>query len=395
MYDALWISSNARAYLKALPHQARTGVRFAIKANSHIAILKILKRAGIGADVVSGGELEKALYAGIDAKKIVFSGVGKTTLELKRAIQAKIGSIQVESLSELDAILKLSHLSKSTPIPIGLRLNPSLNVNTHKHIHTSDPHSKFGLDDSSMQSALKTCAQNKQLSLQGISAHMGSQITELESFRRLFDFLRRTALHCEKTSGTKLKYVSVGGGLGICYQYEDVPTLSEYGSLLGEVFMGTPWKIYSEPGRCLLGPAGDLIARVVSRKQQNGKHILVLDAGMNDLLRPALYGAYHEVSLIRKQENPKIPGPTKLINFKVVGPVCESTDVFHENISLPEEIGAGDLVRIRNVGAYGFSMASTYNVRPLPGEYLYLQNKLHRLRKPRPISDLWRDEISL
>ncbi len=404
-YDPQWIASQADKLLEALPKQARAGVRYAVKANSNLSILKIISNKKIGADVVSGGELEKALAAGFASDRIVFSGVGKTRDELEYAIQQNIDSIQIESVSELHQILELArrksaHPARNTPIKspinapisVGLRLNPNLKVDTHKHIHTSDRFSKFGMDAPAFKESLQILAREPKLKLKGLSAHIGSQITDLRSFSMLFDWMRETAKQAEAQSGLELSYVSVGGGLGVSYrENEKPPTLKQYGAALSKAFKQCPWNLYLEPGRILVAPAGVLVSRVVQQKVQNRKPILVLDAGMNDLMRPALYGAHHQIESLRHSNVTR----TELKKFKVVGPVCESTDVFSGNMALPSDMQVGDIVLIHNAGAYGFSMASQYNLRTLPAEYFIEDNSLRLVRRPGVISDLWKDEISL
>jgi diaminopimelate decarboxylase len=359
-------------YLKFTKSFKKTNplVCFAAKSNSNVAILKILGKLGAGADVVSGGELLKALKAGIKASKIVFSGVGKTEDELKIAINKKILLINCESESEAKLVNKIAKKLKKK-VSIGFRLNPNVDAKTHKNISTGKAENKFGLSIKTFKSFFKTLPIYKNIKLDALSVHIGSQILTDTPYKKTLNVMSKLI----KDLKLKLKFVDLGGGFGINYSGKDKPiNLNKYSALVYNFSKKLNCKIIFEPGRSIVGDTGILLSKVQYIKDGAKKKFIILDAGMNDFMRPALYDAKHTIIPISK-----IKSKTKgLIEF--VGPICESTCKFgiYKNY---QKIKENDYVAITNVGAYGASLSSNYNTRPLVAEILVNKNKLRYIRK--------------
>jgi len=344
---------------------------FSVKSNANIALLKELKKIGSGADVVSAGELLKATKAGISSKKIVFSGIGKTSDEIQLAIKNKVLLINIESESEANLINKISKkMSRTTSV--GIRLNPNITGKTNKKISTGGKDDKFGLSFNDFVSLCKKINSMKNLKLEGLSVHIGSQITNIEPFRKVLSVLNQII------SKTKInfKFVDLGGGMGISYSRKEKKlNLDQYAKLVNKFTKDKKVQIIFEPGRSIIANTSILISKVIYIKKSNNKKFIILDAGMNDFLRPALYDAYHEIIPLKKNSK-------KIKDYvEFVGPICESSDKFlsQKNIS---EIHEGDYVAIVNVGAYGMSLASNYNTRPIISEVLVDKSK-HKLIKKR------------
>jgi diaminopimelate decarboxylase len=359
-------------YLKFTKSFKKTNplVCFAAKSNSNVAILKILGKLGAGADVVSGGELLKALKAGIKASKIVFSGVGKTEDELKIAINKKILLINCESESEAKLVNKIAKKLKKK-VSIGFRLNPNVDAKTHKNISTGKAENKFGLSIKSFKSFFKTLPIYKNIRLDALSVHIGSQILTDTPYKKTLNVMSKLIKDLE----LKLKFVDLGGGFGINYSGKDKPiNLNKYSALVYNFSKKLNCKIIFEPGRSIVGDTGILLSKVQYMKNGAKKKFIILDAGMNDFMRPALYDAKHTIIPISKVKS-KTKG---LIEF--VGPICESTCKFgiYKNY---QKIKENDFVAITNVGAYGASLSSNYNTRPLVAEILVNKNKLRYIRK--------------
>ena len=359
-------------YLKFTKSFKKTNplVCFAAKSNSNVAILKILGKLGAGADVVSGGELLKALKAGIKASKIVFSGVGKTEDELKIAINKKILLINCESESEAKLVNKIAKKLKKK-VSIGFRLNPNVDAKTHKNISTGKAENKFGLSIKSFKSFFKTLSIYKNIKLDALSVHIGSQILTDAPYKKTLNVMSKLIKDLE----LKLKFVDLGGGFGINYSGKDKPiNLNKYSALVYNFSKKLNCKIIFEPGRSIVGDTGILLSKVQYIKDGAKKKFIILDAGMNDFMRPALYDAKHTIIPISKVKS-KTKG---LIEF--VGPICESTCKFgiYKNY---QKIKENDYVAITNVGAYGASLSSNYNTRPLVAEILVNKNKLRYIRK--------------
>ncbi len=343
---------------------------FAAKSNSNLNILRVLGKLGAGADVVSGGELLKALKAGIRPNKIVFSGVGKTEEELKIAINKKILLINCESESEAKLINNLSKKLRKK-VSIGFRLNPNVDAKTHKNISTGKAENKFGLSIKNFKVFLKTVKTFKNVKLEALSVHIGSQILNDTPFRKTLNVMSKLI----KELKLNLKYVDLGGGFGINYTDKEKPiNLSKYSRLVHNFSKKLNCKIIFEPGRSIIGNTGLLISKIQFIKKGANKNFIVLDAGMNDFMRPALYEAFHKIIPISKKSS-RMKG-----KIEFVGPICETTCKFGVYKNYPK-INENDFVAITNVGAYGSSLSSNYNTRPLVAEILINKNKLRFIRK--------------
>ena len=343
---------------------------FAAKSNSNLNILRVLGKLGAGADVVSGGELLKALKAGIKAKKIVFSGVGKTEEELKIAINKNILLINCESESEAKLVNSLAKKLRKK-VSIGFRLNPNVDAKTHKNISTGKAENKFGLSIKSFKIFLKTINSLKNIKLDALSVHIGSQILNDAPFKKTLSVMSKLI----KELRLNLKYVDLGGGFGINYTNKEKPiNLNKYSKLVENFSKKLNCKIIFEPGRSIIGNTGLLISKIQFIKKGANKNFIILDAGMNDFMRPALYDAFHQIIPVSKN-SAKSKG-----KIEFVGPICESTCKFgiYKNY---QKINENDFIAITNVGAYGSSLSSNYNTRPLIAEILINKNKLRYIRK--------------
>lgn len=354
---------------------------FAVKANSNIAILNLFASLGAGFDIVSGGELERVLYAGGDPQKIVFSGVGKTASEIEAALKANILCFNVESRSEL---LRIEAVASKINIkaPISIRVNPDVDAKTHPYISTGLKDNKFGVDFNQALALYLEAKGMSYIEIKGIDCHIGSQITELKPF---VDALDRVLSLVDqlKNNNIHLSHIDIGGGIGICYQDESPPDFDIYTKAILNKIQNLDVKIIFEPGRALVGNAGVLLSKVEYLKQNDVKHFAIIDAAMNDLMRPTLYDAYHEIKIVREHD-------TKLQSFDVVGPVCESGDFIAKNRSL--KLKENDLVCIMSAGAYGMSMSSNYNSRGRAAEVMVDRDKIFEIRAREKSSDLFKLE---
>tara|TARA_B100001057_G_scaffold416954_1_gene435307 strand:+ start:385 stop:1614 length:1230 start_codon:yes stop_codon:yes gene_type:complete len=343
---------------------------FAAKSNSNLNILRILGKLGAGADVVSGGELLKALKAGIKPNKIVFSGVGKTEEELKIAINKKILLINCESESEAKLVNNLARKLRKK-VSIGFRLNPNIDAKTHKNISTGKAENKFGLSIKNFKVFLKTINSFKNIKLDALSVHIGSQILNDAPFKKTLNVMNKLIRELK----LNLKYVDLGGGFGINYSDKEKPiNLNKYSKLVHNFSKKLNCRIIFEPGRSIIGNTGLLIAKIQFIKKGANKDFIILDAGMNDFMRPALYEAFHKIIPINKKSS-KMNG-----KIEFVGPICESTCKFGVYKNYPK-VYENEFVAITNVGAYGSSLSSNYNTRPLIAEILIKKNKLRYIRK--------------
>jgi diaminopimelate decarboxylase len=361
-YSTATLERHYKVFSEALPKGSL--IAFAVKANGNQAVLKTLARLGSGADVVSGGELAKALAAGIPAGKIVFSGVGKTEAEMRAALEAGIYQFNVESEPELLA-LNAGAQSLGARAPITLRINPDVDAKTHAKINTGMAETKFGIPFTRAREAYAHAAKLAHIEIVGIDVHIGSQITDLAPFEAAF---RRVAelVAILRADGHGITRLDLGGGLGVPYENSNMPPPdpAAYGRMVAKVTKGLGCSLSFEPGRLIAANAGVLVSRVIYVKHGEAKHFLIIDAGMNDLIRPALYEAHHEFAAIRE---PAV-GSARTV-FDVVGPVCETSDLFAAARPLPE-LKSGDLVAILSAGAYGAVMAGDYNARPRLAEVL-------------------------
>ena len=350
---------------------------FAAKANTNLTIMRILGKLGSGADVVSGGELLKALKAGIKANKIVFSGVGKTEEELKLAIRKKILLINVESESEAILIDKIGKKINRV-ISIGFRINPNIDAKTHKKISTGKAENKFGVSIKNFSSFYKKITQFKNLKIDAVSVHIGSQILSDTPYKKTLDVLLRVI----KDLNIKLKYVDLGGGFGIKYEKKDKKiNLNNYSKLVDNFKKKLNCSIIFEPGRSLVGNTGILVSKIQYIKKGLNKNFIIIDAGMNDFMRPALYDASHNIVPVIKTNKKNL----EAIEF--VGPVCETSCKFIQYKKY-QKIKEGDFVAITNVGAYGSSLSSNYNTKPLIAEILASKNNFKIIRKKQDLLKL-------
>jgi diaminopimelate decarboxylase len=333
---------------------------FAMKANSNLAILALMARHGLGADVVSGGELYRALKAGIPASKVVYSGVGKTTEEIDMAIGEGIMMFNIESEQELEVINeRAGALGKKAPISI--RVNPDVDPQTHPYISTGLKDNKFGIDIERSTRQYLRARKMGNIEVVGIDCHIGSQLTDISPFIDAVERLK-ALIATLRAEGLDFRYLDLGGGLGITYSDEQPPHPREYCSAIIDAVKGLGLKLIFEPGRVIVGNAGVLVTRVLFRKETSKKTFIIVDAGMNDLIRPALYGAYHDIKPLNFKQ-----GSTEKAD--VVGPICESSDFLAKDRDLPL-LFRGDLIAVMSAGAYGFTMSSNYNSRPKPPEVL-------------------------
>jgi diaminopimelate decarboxylase len=366
------------AAFDGLPHQTC----YAVKANDALALIALAGRAGLGTDIVSGGELAKALRAGIRADRIVFSGVGKRREEIRAAIDAEIRSLNVESLGELDVVAEEARAA-ARRVPVAVRLNPNVAADTHAYVATGSAQSKFGLGFEEALAALERAAQEKALEPIGISFHIGSQLFDLAQIKAAVE--RASELWAAaRERGIVLRDLDAGGGLGVRYEGGEPIDLEAYASVLAKASARLDAELVLEPGRWLVAPAGTFVTRVLYVKNVPGRCIAVCDGGMNDLIRPALYSAYHPIEIVAG-------GERKRGLVDVVGPVCESGDFFAlgRELALPEP---GDLLTVGLAGAYCRVMSSTYNARPLCAEVLVEGGAWHVIREHGSVADLVRGE---
>jgi len=362
-----------------------TSFCYAIKANSNVSLLKQIFSAGFGADIVSLGELERALLAGVKTDNLVFSGVGKTEAEITRALEVGILSFNVESFFEIENIAKIAkQLHKKAPI--SLRVNPDIDARTHPKISTGMHSSKFGIALEHLDSFLKFIKENKDcLELVGLACHIGSQLTDLgpldEAAKDMVQLVEDV-----RSKGFAIRYLNMGGGLGIRYTEESTPSIAEYASTLLKHIRKIKIHLIVEPGRVLVGNCGVLLTKVIGVKESPEKKFIITDAAMNDLIRPTLYGSHHEFRTVKSDPNAQIQ------NYDVVGPICETGDFLGLNQHLPP-MKSGDLLYIRTCGAYGFSMSSNYNSRTRAVEVLVEGNSCRVIRKREELNDLWSKEL--
>ncbi len=350
---------------------------YAVKANTNLGILKEIKKNDLGADVVSLGELMKVLKAGIKSKKIVFSGVGKTSAEIEYAIRKNILLINAESKSEILEIEKIAK-SKRKIVNIGIRLNPNTDAQTLSQISTGKKGNKFGVDQKMFLQLVNYLKRSKYLNLKCLSVHIGSQILNLKPYQNMLKVIAKTI----KKSNYKFEYIDLGGGMGIDYDHNNSKLdLKKYSKNIEKFLKINQCKIIFEPGRSIIANTAILITKVIYIKEGYKKDFVILDAGMNDLMRPALYGAEHKIIPYKKTKK----SSTK--NYEFVGPICESTDTF-ANIKNFQKLNEKDFLVICDVGAYGTSLASNYNVRPKPIEILIRGSKIQILKKRQKISEL-------
>lgn len=378
VYSAETIREAYRRLDRAFASHPHT-IHYALKANSTLAIVRLLHALGSHVDANSGGEIELALRAGFTPEQIVFTGVGKTPEELERAITVGVKAINVESAGELDRVARIA-ADRGTRARVALRVNPDIDSRTHPHIATGLKVNKFGVPIEQALGIYRDMAARPSLHLAGIHVHLGSQIVTLDPLRRAAGAVVALARElCD--AGIRIEYLDLGGGLGISYDGEPVPDPSAYAQMLLPIVRDSGLLIVLEPGRVIVGAAGALVTRVVDVKQfPGGRRFVVLDGGMTELMRPALYGAFHRIV-------PVEPRPGMQTAHDIVGPVCESSDVFGRDRLMPR-LDPGDFVAVLDVGAYGSAMASNYNRRPLPAEVLIDGGQWRVVRRRQTVDDM-------
>ena len=381
VYSKKAIEENYLSYVEALDNQSHL-VCYAVKSNSNIAVLQLLSSLGAGFDVVSIGELERVLLAGGDPKKVVFSGLAKTEEEMTRALAVGIHCFNVESQSEL-LLLNKTAKTMSLSAPISIRVNPDVDAKTHSYISTGLKEDKFGIDIDKAIEVYLRAAQMPNINIIGVDCHIGSQITEIEPFR---DAMKKliSLVHKLSESGIKINHLDIGGGVGVRYQNETILSVSDYINELLPLLKGRSETLLLEPGRSITANAGVLLTKVQYLKHSETKNFAVVDAAMNDMLRPSLYGAWMDIQPILSRN--------ELIEstYDVVGPVCESGDFLGKGRDL--KIKEGDYLCLFSAGSYGFVMSSNYNSRPRSAEIMVSGDKAYIIRKRETLSDLVRGE---
>jgi diaminopimelate decarboxylase len=376
--EAAWREYDAA--FSGVPHL----VCYAMKANSNLAVLDVFARLGSGFDIVSGGELDRALAAGADPARIVFSGVGKTESEMGAALAAGILCFNVESATELEALDRVAARAGKAA-PISLRVNPDVDARTHPYISTGLKENKFGVAFDAALGLYRRAASLPHLAVRGIDIHIGSQLSELEPLReaarKVLDLVDQLA-----ADGIPLHHIDLGGGLGIRYRDETPLPVADYAAMLREVFRGRRETLLLEPGRRLVGDAGVLLTRVLYLKPGDERSFAIVDAAMNDLIRPALYDAWHPVEPVRARDS----APQR---YQIVGPICESADFIARDRDLALE--TGDLLAIRAAGAYAFAMSSNYNARPRACEVIVDGDRVHLARRRETTAELFALESRL
>ncbi len=360
---------------KNIDHQ----ICYAVKANDNLSVLRILAQLGSGADAVSQGEIMRCIKAGIPTNKIVYSGVGKTKEELGFALRNDIMQINIESEAELYAISQVaSGLNKEARI--AFRINPNVDAKTHHKISTGRSHDKFGINYDEARAIYKLAASLPNIKVQGVAVHIGSQLTDLYPFRTAFTKIVELVKQL-RLDGHKITHLDLGGGLGIPYTNVIPPSPEEYANMVIDVVSGLDCKLIFEPGRLIVGNSGILISKVIYTKSSATNHFIIIDAAMNNLIRPALYEAYHEIIPVIQNKS------RDEINVDIVGPICETGDVFARDRKLPL-MQSNELLAIRSSGAYGSVMGSTYNTRPLIAEVMVDEGSYKIIRKPQTLEEL-------
>ena len=353
-------------------------VCFAVKSNPSLAILSLFAKLGAGFDIVSGGELARVIAAGGDASKVVFSGVGKTEAEMRSALEAGIFCFNVESASELDRLNSVAG-SMNKIAPVSLRVNPNVDAKTHPYISTGLKNNKFGVAYEDALSLYQAAAKMPNIDIHGVDCHIGSQLTELSPFLDALDRVLALVDQLE-AAGISIRHIDAGGGIGICYVDETPPDFAEYAKAMRQKMTGRKVKLVFEPGRALVGNAGALLTKVEYLKHTEAKNFAIVDAAMNDLMRPALYDAYHDIVAVKESSS-------NAHVYEIVGPVCESGDFLGHDRKLA--LAQDDLLAVLSAGAYGMSMSSNYNTRPRATEVMVDGDKVYEIRKREEIADLF------
>ena len=365
--------------LGGVPHR----ICYAVKANSTLAVLRVLRELGAGADIVSAGEMFRALAAGFSPDRIVFSGVGKASAELRQAVRARLGHLNVESLEELQRLAEIA-CEEAIDVAVGIRVNPDVTTETHPYISTGKSGIKFGIPLDQVPEAARLIAGHSRLELTTLAMHLGSQLSDTAPFRQGIGHLLELAAALRAAGITTVRVIDIGGGLGIRYDQERPMAPQRFADAVVPLLAPTGCTIYLEPGRFLVGSAGVLVTEVLYRKHSGGKDFVVVDAGMNDLVRPSHYQAYHEIVEVEAAER----APARV---DIVGPVCETGDFLALDRELPG-VEPGERLAVLGAGAYGFVMASNYNSRPRPAEVVVDDGRWWVARPRERVEDLYVNE---
>ena len=384
VYSSTMIEQAWQAYADAFSHRKHL-ICYAVKANTNRAVLQLLARRGSGFDIVSGGELERVLQVGADARKIVFAGVGKSKAEIAAALKAGVRHFNVESLPELERIGRIAE-ELAVVAPVGLRVNPEVDPQTHPYIATGLKESKFGLSMADVEAARELIQSTASLELESLGCHIGSQLTDIAPFGEAVSRIVELA-DAWVATGTQLDSIDVGGGLGIAYQGESIASVREYADIVLAAIGERDYDIVLEPGRSITGPAGVLLTRVEHVKHGERRNFAIVDAAMNDLIRPALYDASHRIQPVQFDER------GERLRCDIVGPVCESGDFLGlaQEISLAED----SLLAVRDAGAYGFVMSSNYNSRARAAEVMVRGSEFALVRERENVISLSAGESPL
>ncbi|MDS4022409.1 MAG: diaminopimelate decarboxylase [Candidatus Competibacter sp.] len=384
IYSRATIERHWRAFDRAFGEHPHL-VCYAVKANSNLAVLNVLARLGSGFDIVSGGELARVLAAGGDPGKVVFSGVGKRRDELERALEVGIHCFNVESEAEL-ALLERVAAERGRRAPVSLRINPDVDANTHPYISTGLKQNKFGIDVERALAVYGRAAASPHLEVIGVDCHIGSQLTQVAPFVAAMERVLALVARLEG-QGVRIRHLDLGGGLGIRYREEEPPLPADHAAALMEHLRGQPYAILIEPGRAIVGNAGILATRVELLKPGEDRNFAVVDAAMNDLIRPALYAAWQAIVPVE----PRTEGEPR--RYDVVGPICETGDFLGKERDL--NIEPGDLLAVRSAGAYGFAMSSNYNSRPRAAEVMVDGGRFQVVRRRETVAELYAGEAVL
>ncbi len=382
LYSSATLTRHFRAFEKAFRDRSHL-ICFAVKANSNLSILNLLAGLGSGVDIVSGGELYRSLKAGVPANRIVYSGVGKTREEIRQALEAGILMFNVESTGELQLLDQVAR-AMGTRARVGLRVNPDVDPKTHPYISTGLKKNKFGLPMDQAKEVYQMAHAMDGIEVTGIDCHIGSQLTELSPFVDALDRIKALIFELE-SMGITLKYIDVGGGLGIRYQDESPPEPDHYARAVMSRLKDLPHTLILEPGRAIAGNAGILVTRILYTKDSGDKRFYIVDAGMNDLARPSLYKAYHHIIPVEEKETPEVL-------TDVVGPICETGDFLARDRLMPG-LSAGSLLAVKSAGAYGFTMSSNYNSRPRVPEVMVRGSTFCVVRERETYDDLIAKEV--
>ncbi len=384
VYSRAAIEAQWQAYEHALSERPHL-ICYSVKANGNLAVLNLLATLGSGFDIVSVGELERVLKAGGDPAKVVFSGVGKRRDEISRALEVGIKCFNVESMSELERLNRLA-AEQNVQAPVSLRINPDIDAATHPYISTGLKENKFGIPYGQALACYRQARQQANINIVGIDCHIGSQITTIAPFVDAMDKLMNL-LDALNAEDIQLQHIDIGGGLGIRYRDESPPAPDEFIRAIGSAMNGSSYELLLEPGRSIVGNAAVLLTRVEYIKENGGRHFAIVDAAMNDMLRPALYDAWLAIKPVLEKST------AAAVKYDVVGPVCESGDI----IGLDRELALaeGDLLAVLSAGAYGFSMSSNYNARPRAAEIMIDNEQMIEIRKRETLADLMAAETML